>query len=378
MNSQRIHHHLDNAATSFPKPVGVSDAVSRALGMPGNPHRGAGTAARDAGGELEAARHEVAEFVGARAERLAFTLNATDALNGAITGLVRDGSRVVVSALEHGAVLRPLLQRERERRIELVRVAPRPDGRFDPAEVAAAARGAALVALTHASNVTGLVQPLARIAQLLPAECVLLVDAAQAAGSVALDVGELGPRAITCLTGHKALLGPMGCGTLVAGDDVELPPWREGGTGDGGDEQPSQMPQRLEAGTPPLPAILGLRAGIAWWRASDPIRVRVREQELLATMLESLRRARVEMPGWQEGERAPLACFRIPGLSPDETALLLESEHGIGVRAGLHCAPSAHRHLGTWPDGLVRVSVGPTTTPADAAAFCAAIADLAR
>lgn len=378
VNSERITHHLDAAATSHPKPDAVGAAMLGALSLPGNPRRGAGTAARDAERRLEDSRKVVAEFVGASPARLAFTAGATDALNGAIASLAPAGARVLVSELEHASVLRPLLRRHRAGLIQLARVAPGDDGLLDPDEVARRAEGASLVALTAASNVTGLAQPVAAIAARLPRGVPLLVDAAQAAGSLPLDVAAFGPQAVTCLSGHKGLLGPMGCGVIAVGDDVDLAPWREGGTGDGGDEQPSTMPWRLEAGTPPLPAILGLSAGVAWWTARDPAAVRRREQEQLGRIVEALRRAGAALPGWRDGERAPLACFSMPGLSAEETAQILELEHGVLVRAGLHCAPAAHRHLGTWPAGLVRASVGPTTSDEAVAAFESAIADLAR
>ena len=371
-----IQRHLDNAATSHPKPPEIAEAMARAMSIAGNPGRGSGTGAAAAKKSLEDSRDEVARFVGASAPRVAFTLNATDALNLAIAGLAPAGSRVVVTELEHGAVMRPLLRRAREGSVALTRVAPRPDGRVDAREIAEAARGAALVAVTLASNVTGVVQPLPAIAALLPPGTALLVDGAQAAGSVAIDVGAFGRRAVTCLTGHKALLGPMGCGALVAGDDVELPPWREGGTGDGADEQPLQMPQRLEAGTPPLPAIAGLAAGLRWWSLQGPAAVRAREQELLRRILDALRRAGASVAHGDAAERVPLASFALPGWSGEELAHVLQAEHGIAVRAGLHCAPSAHRLLGTWPEGLVRVSIGPTTPDEDVAAFCDAIREL--
>jgi selenocysteine lyase/cysteine desulfurase len=208
----------------------------------------------------------------------------------------------------------------------------------------------------------------------------LRADAAQAAGSLPIAFDELSPRTALCFTAHKGLLGPMGLGGVLVGAELELGPWREGGTGDGlSPMHPLEMPRRLEAGTLPLPAIAGLAAGIAWWRRRGPDAVRRREQELaqrLRSGLEAIPAVRLVAPE-AAGDLVPLVSFRIAGLTPDEVGSILDAEFGITVRAGLHCAPEAHRRLGTLPEGAVRASIGPTTEEADVEALLGAVAELA-
>lgn len=377
-------HHLDNAATSWPKPAPVVDATARALGGgAGNPGRGSGSAARRASGLLEDARRRTADFLGARLpERLVFTLNATDALNLAIKGLVPRGGRVVATRLEHSAVMRPLRGLASREALELELVTPRPCGRVAPEDLAAAAPGADLVVLTCASNVTGVVQPWEEADERLGELGVpLLLDAAQAAGHLPLDAGRLGPRTALALTGHKGLAGPMGCGALLLGEELEPRPWREGGTGDGASLlQPEELPARLEAGTPPLPAIAGLAAAIDWWQEQGPERLRGAERELGDRLLAGLEeQAGVRLPGRgaKEAARVPLVTFLIDGYRPGEAAALLESEFSVTVRAGLHCARDAHELLGTFPEGALRASIGPTTRAADVEALLRGVAELA-
>ena len=376
-------HHLDNAATSWPKPPAVVEAVTRAMtDLPGNPGRGTGRAPAAATASLERARELVAGFLGAaRPERLVFTLNATDALNLAIKGLVPRAGRVVTTELEHSAVLRPLRGLEARDGLQLERLSTRADGRIDPEELAARASGADLVVLTCASNVTGVVQPWGEVDEALrPLGVPLLLDAAQAAGSLPLDASRLGPCTALAVTGHKGLAGPMGCGALLVGAELEIRPWREGGTGEGLSlVQPDALPERLEAGTPPLPAILGLAAAISWWEREGAERVRERESALGAGLREGLAAiGGVRLLGPEPSvERVPLASFLVEGYRPAEVAALLDSEFSVTVRAGLHCARDAHQSLGTLPEGAVRASIGPTTTTADVEALLRGVGELA-
>ena len=326
-------------------------------------------------------RSRVAEFLGlVEPERLVFTLNATDALNCAIKGLVAAGGRVVTSDVEHSAVMRPLRGLAARQGLGIDRLRTRDRGRVVPEEVATAARGADLVVLTCASNVTGVVQPWEAVDELLrPLGTPLLLDAAQAAGSLSLEASRLGPRTAVALTGHKGLLGPMGCGALIVGAELAVRPWREGGTGESLLlVQPDLLPQRLEAGTLPLPALAGLAAGIAWWREQGVELIRRGESELTSLMREGLSLLPgVSLPGPQdEVERAPLVSFTVEGYSPEEAAALLESEHGVVVRAGLHCARDAHETMGTLPGGTLRASVGPTTRLEDVEALLRGVDDL--
>ena len=385
----RIHvqRHLDNAATSSPKPDRVIDAVIGAVThVAANPGRGSSSAARAASDLVEGSRRVVAEFLGlADPSRLAFTLNATDALSLSLRSLVPAGGRVVTSAMEHAAITRPLARMQRDEGVRVIRVGVDASGRYDPDAVARAARGASCVVLTCASNVTGIVQPFEETAALLERAGVpLVLDAAQAAGTVPLAADGLGPLTAVAVTGHKALLGIMGAGALLVGAELELGPWREGGTGDSlSPLQPVEYPKRLEAGTPPVPAIAGLAAGVAWWREQSPDRVRRREAELAARLGDGL----AAIPGvslpvserfGDAAPRVPLVLFLVRGYSPDEVGELLDREFGITVRTGLHCCPSAHELLGTHPVGGVRASLGPTTAEEDVLDLIAAVAELAR
>ena len=377
-------HYLDNAATSHPKPVQVHEAVARCVAMPGNPGRGSSGAATTAAELLESCRAKVAAFVGAaNPSRLAFTLNATDGLNLAIAALATEGSRIVASGLEHAAVMRPLRRLERSRTITLDLIQPSPAGCIDPDDVRRAAIGASLVVVTCASNVTGVVQPWREIASALSGTATpLLLDAAQAVGSVPISFDELGQHVALAFSGHKAMLGPMGAGVLIVGDALTLGPWREGGTGDSLDElQPVAMPRRLEAGTPPLPAIAGLAAGVDWWERTGPEIIRARESAMMRNVVDGLASIQgVVVPGAVIGDASPastpLIGFRVEGWSVHELAAALESEFSVIVRAGLHCAPDAHGTLGTHPEGTVRASIGPTTTDADVTALLGAVARL--
>jgi len=376
-------HHLDNAATTHPKPPSVARAVADAITQEvANPGRGSGSGARQASQLIDEARRSVAGFLGlSESSRLAFTLNATDALNIAIKGLIGDGGRVLMSPWEHSSVMRPLRGLEQRTNLRIEPLTVDENGRVVVSELAIAARGAQLVVLTCASNVTGVAQPWREVDEALRScRTPLLLDAAQAAGSFRIDFDELRPRTALAFTGHKALLGPMGCGGLLVGAELEIAAWREGGTGEAMRPlQPEEMPARLEAGTLPLPAIAGLAAGVAWWREQGPETIRQRENELAAT----LRSALAAIPGLSvlgpsdRLDRAPLVTFTLGGCSPTELETLLDSEFEVRVRAGLHCARDAHERLGTLPDGAVRASLGPTSQSRDVDALVRGLRELA-
>ena len=376
-------HYLDNAATTHPKPPSVARAVADTITQEvANPGRGSGSGARQAARLIDEARRSVAAFLGlSESSRLAFTLNATDALNMAIKGLVGDCGRVLVSPWEHSSVMRPLRGLEARTNLRIEPLTVDENGRVVVSELASAARGTDLVVLTCASNVTGVAQPWREIDEALRScHARLLLDAAQAAGSLRIDFDELGPRTALAFTGHKALLGPMGCGGLLVGAELEIAAWREGGTGEAMRPlQPQEMPARLEAGTLPLPAIAGLAAGVAWWRERGPETVRQREDELAATLREAL----AATPGLRllgptgRLDRAPLVSFQLEGYSPTELETLLDVEFEVSVRAGLHCARDAHERLGTLPDGAVRASLGPTSRSRDVDALITALRELA-
>ncbi|HEX9427277.1 MAG TPA: aminotransferase class V-fold PLP-dependent enzyme, partial [Candidatus Polarisedimenticolia bacterium] len=308
-----------------------------------------------------------------RPERIVFGLNATDALNMAIRGLVRPGDHVITSDLEHNSVSRPLNRLERDGVITLTRLPAGADHLIDPDAVARAiAPRTRLVALTQASNVTGTIQPIAAIGKIVRERgALLLVDAAQSAGVVPIDV-EKDAIDFLAFTGHKGLLGPTGTGGLVVGQRGDVGAWREGGTG--GDSsspiQPEEFPHHLEGGTPNVFGIAGLREGVKLVLERGVDAVLAHERKLIAAFVGALNdpgrfswygadKAILERGG--EG-RVGLVGLNLPGFAPSELAAILDEQFDIAVRAGLHCAPYAHKHLGTFPQGTVRLSAGILST----------------
>jgi cysteine desulfurase / selenocysteine lyase len=377
--------YLDNAATSFPKPEPVYQALDRfartSLANPGRAgHRMAVAAERT----LDAARHALNQFFrGEAPERWIFTLNCTDGLNLAIKGIIQAGDHVVTTDLEHNSISRPLQALEKAGVISLTRVAA-VDGYVDPGAVRAAITDqTSLVALTHASNVLGTVQPIESIAVMArEAGAFFLVDAAQSAGVVPIDLKTVAID-LLAFPGHKALYGPTGTGALYAGPrtDGKFRPWREGGTGgdSSGATQPTQLPYLLEGGTPNVLGVAGLAAGIAWVAERGPSNLRKHAVELLPHVVD-----------WAEDS----GCWRIAGrwdpethvgalslivpkpLTPQDVGGILDASFEIAVRPGLHCAPYIHRAQGSFPEGTLRLSPGPFTTEDDINGFIAALTEI--
>jgi len=355
--------YLDNAATSFPKPEGVYRAVDEVTRCTGNPGRAGHALARRAEAEIEGVRVRAARFFGTRwPERVIFTLNATDALNMAIKGFLQAGDHVVTTSLEHNSVSRPLAALAR-RGISFAKVGCDTEGRVDVESLKAAVMPRTrLVVLTWVSNVWGTVQPVEAVAEMCRRHGVkLLVDAAQAAGHVRIDMQAMGIDMLAC-SGHKGLLGPPGTGLLVLGADVDLLPWREGGTGVVSHQvsQPDFYPQRLESGTPNTAGIAGLGAGIDFLNQVGLPEVIGHESCLLGALREGLAAipsVRVYGPA-RAADQTSLLSFNVEGWDPMEVAAVLDQSFGISCRAGLHCAPWAHQALGTYPTGTVRFSVG--------------------
>ena len=382
--------YLDNAATSYPKPDEVyrfMESFARASGA--NPGRGGHRRAVEAEGMINDTRRLVARLLGfSRPERVVFGHNATDGLNMAIKGVLRAGDHAITSVLEHNSVSRPLNQLETDGVITLTRLPATPDHRIDPDEVARAFRpDTRLVALTHVSNVTGTIQPVGEIGRMVrERDALFLVDAAQSAGVVPIEM-ERDAIDLLAFTGHKGLLGPTGTGGLAVGERAELRSWREGGTG--GDStrpvQPEELPHRLEGGTPNVFGIAGLREGVRLLLERGVESVLDHERALLRVFVTSLKsRGRLQWYGAdttvvdRDGEgRVGLVGLNVPGFAPAEVGAILDERYDIAVRPGLHCAPYAHRHLGTFPLGTVRLSAGILTTADDVRQAAAAIDEIA-
>ena len=387
--------YLDNAATSFPKPLTVYEDATRFMQAFGtNPGRGGHRMAVGASRVVEETRLALARFVGAgdTPERVVFALNCTDALNIAIKGFVgwlrsREAAvpHVITSHAEHNSVSRPLEQLARDGRVTLTRVAQDDAGRVAPDDVGRAITAATrLVALTHGSNVTGAVQPIAEVGAIVrersDGHAAFLVDAAQTIGIEPVDVSDACID-VLAFPGHKALFGFTGTGGLYVGPRVELLPWREGGTG--GDSkhpvQPEEYPHRLEGGTHNTVGIASLREGLAFVERTGRETIRQHELALAARLLAGLAdtpNVRIYGPSNLEG-RVATVSFGISGYASQDVAAILDSSFDIAVRAGLHCAPYCHRLLGTYPDGTVRASLGFFNTPDDVAALLDAVRQIA-
>ena len=359
--------YLDNAATSHPKPEAVLQAVEAALTRyNANPGRSGHDRALAAGRVVLNTRAALARLMGAGdAMTVVYAFNCTDALNLAIKGVLRLGDHVVATQLEHNSVLRPLWGLAARKRIELSLVEPRPDGFVDPGDIMNAVRpNTALIVCTHASNVTGAIQPVAAIGRLARQRGIrFLIDGAQALGAMPVDV-----EALCCdlyaFPGHKSLLGPQGTGGLYIRPGLRLTPLREGGTGSASDSlaQPDELPERYESGTLNLPGIAGLGAGVE--HVSNRLsQIMSHERELTGALLEGLAAMEgvdVYSPR-EEAARAGIVAFNVGDLTSAQAADAL-SRMGFAVRGGLHCAPGAHRALGTLSRGAVRASVGHANT----------------
>jgi cysteine desulfurase/selenocysteine lyase len=375
--------YLDNAATSFPKPECVYNALDRfARTTLANPGRAGHKMALAAEHALDDARHRLNQFFNGKApERWIFTLNGTDALNMAIKGVLEDGDHVVTTDLEHNSVSRPLVAMAEAGFITLTRAAADPGGTVTAAAIAAAINPKTrLIAVTHASNVLGTMQPIEEFAKLARTHHVLfLVDAAQTAGVLPIDV-QAADIDLFAFPGHKSLLGPTGTGALYVGPRANLRPWREGGTG--GDSsnpmQPKEFPYYLEGGTPNVLGVAGLVAGLDFVEERGLDAIHKHEIELC----DRLRTVLANMPGFEifghadAARRVGTVSFRHESMPASDLGAILDQSFDIAVRPGLHCAPYIHRAIGTFPDGLVRVSVGPFNTAAEIDQLIAALKEI--
>ena len=365
--------YLDHAATSYPKPQRVVDFATRFLEERGaNPGRGGYRLATEAEYLIDETRTQIARCFGfAAPERVIFTLNCTDALNIAIKGLLNAGDRVVTSMLEHNAVNRPLEQMARRGEIELLRLPPDHLGFVAPEAIENALRQqpTRLLILTHASNVIGTIQPIAEIGEIAQKQGTLfLVDAAQTAGVVPLQMAA-SQIDLLAFPGHKGLQAFPGTGVLCVGDRAadEIRCWREGGTG--GDSSlpvhPNDWPTRLEAGTPNTIGIASLAEGLRIMAEQDLEQLLQKKQQQRQFLVEGLVDAGAECLTLGDAARyVATLSFRLPGMNPHTISTILDSSFHIATRAGLHCAYLTHQHLGTFPEGTVRISLG-NDTPED-------------
>ena len=371
--------YLDNAATSYPKPESVYEAVLHALRDVGaSPGRGGYRRSLEAGRILFQARESAARFFSiSDSARIIFAQNATGALNLALQGTLTAGDHVITTSMEHNSLLRPLYAL-RNKGVELSIVPAGPNGVVSADVVRRAVQAnTRMIAVSHVSNVCGAIQPIGALAGLCTETGALfLVDAAQSAGYLPIDV-ERAAIDLLAVPGHKGLMGPTGTGLLYVAPHVQLRSVIQGGTGSHStaEEQPQIMPDGFEAGTHNLPGIAGLLAGIEFLRERGLSVVYQHEHALLNQAEQALR----DIPGVtihgpaDPSSRCSVLSFTAAGVDPALLAAELDHNFDIAVRSGLHCAPLAHRTLGTFPGGTIRVSPGWFTTSEEIAFFSDAV-----
>jgi len=379
--------YFDNAATSWPKPAAVIDAMSFFMAEVGaNPGRSAHRMSIEAGRIVYETREVLARlFNVANPLRIVFGANATEALNLALHGLLRPGDHVITSSMEHNSVMRPLRALEEAGIVEIHVVPCSSEGFLDPADVESALRPETkMIVLNHASNVVGTVLPVAEVGEIARRhDTLLLVDAAQTAGAYPLDMEAMNIDLLAS-TGHKALFGPQGTGGLCIGERVEaheIEPVKRGGTGSRSEreEQPAFLPDRCESGTPNTVGLAGLRAGVEFVLQQGVEAIRAHEVDLTRRLLAGLMEIHGAMVyGSHDAElQTATVSFGVEGLEPSEVGLKLDEGYGVLSRVGLHCAPAAHRTVGTFPVGTVRFGLSYFNTAEEVDAAVSAVREIA-
>ncbi|MCE1229076.1 MAG: aminotransferase class V-fold PLP-dependent enzyme [Firmicutes bacterium] len=379
--------YLDNGATSFPKPNETyvfMDSFYRSYGV--NPGRSGFDLCLEAGSLVDDTRKLLSSFFGGTdPNRLVFGYNSTDSLNLAIFGMVQAGDHVVTTHLEHNATLRPLWKLEQEG-VEVDWVDFDAQGYVDPQEIIRRfKKNTRVVVMNHASNVIGTVQDVTAVGKVCRERGIhLIVDASQSAGMVSTKLDELGADVI-CFTGHKSLMGPMGIGGMCVREGVEIRKTRAGGTGVKSAQRDhlDEYPYRMEYGTPNLPGIAGLNAGVKWVLKHGVEAIHRHEMALWTRLRDGLNAidgvttyCTEDVPGKQ---RIGVLSFNVDGLEAMDTGTMLDVDYNIACRTGLHCTPMVHEHLGTDKiHGAARFGIGPFNTEAHIDAAIRAVSDIAE
>ena len=359
--------YFDNAATSWPKPPGMAEAMTKFLAEAGaSPGRSGHRLALSAGRLVYQARETIAELFHAPDPlRVAFMHNITHSLNQALWGILQPGDHAITSSIEHNSMMRPLRELERQG-VELSVVQCSPDGLLAPQDVEIAIRpNTRLIAINYASNVVGTIQPVAQIGQIARRhELPLLVDTAQSAGACPIDM-DAEQIDLLAFTGHKALYGPTGTGGLIVGNRVDLEhfsPLLRGGTGSHSEleEQPHFLPDMCESGTINAVGLAGLLHSVTWLKTQDIEHIREQERLLTQRLINELRDiSGVTVYGTHDAaQQTACIAFNIQGLASSDVGLRLDDEYGIMCRIGLHCSPATHRTIGSFPEGTVRFGLG--------------------
>ena len=354
--------YFDNAATSYPKPPSVYEAINFTLQHVGaNPGRGEHSLSQSANRIIFKARETIAEFFNIPNSRnIVFTSNGTEAINLALKGFLKPGDHGIISSMEHNSVVRPLNSLKNDG-VNVTIVQCDKEGKLNPDYVFKEIKeNTRLIVLTHASNVTGTILPVEEIGEIAAKKGIpLLVDAAQTAGTIPIDVVRNNISLLAC-PGHKSLLGPQGTGFLYICEGFNLKPLIEGGTGSNSElsEQPDFLPDRFQSGTLNTPGIAGLKAGIEFINKKSIQTIKEHEDMLSKTFINKLKeinRVRIYGP-LSIKEKTAVVSFNIKGKDSADIATALDEKYQIMVRVGLHCSPHAHKTIGTFPDGTIRVS----------------------
>ena len=376
--------YLDNAATTLHKPPQVAEAVLHAMTTMGNAARGAHSGALEASRTVFGTREKLARlFACQRADHVVFTANSTEALNIAINGLIHEGDHVISTDCEHNSVLRPLYRLEEERGVALDFVPADRRGLVDYADFERLMRpDTRAVVCTHCSNLTGNILDIGRIAGIAHSRgALLIVDASQTAGTVPIDMQALGVD-VLCFTGHKGLMGPQGTGGLCIRPDVEIDPWKVGGSGVHSYDrhQPREYPTRLEAGTLNSHGIAGLSAALDVILERGVADIQRAEHALMQRFYDGVRGiSGVTVYGdFSAPERGAIVALNIRDYDSSAVSDELAVTYGIATRPGAHCAPRMHAALGTTEQGAVRFSFSCYNTEQEVDAAIAAVRAIAE
>ncbi|HBZ82978.1 aminotransferase class V-fold PLP-dependent enzyme [Brevibacillus sp. FSL K6-0770] len=376
--------YLDNAASTWPKPPGVKERMAEAIeDFAANPGRGGHTLAMKASKTVFRTRVQLSRLFGIQnPNNLFFYLNATQALNQAIKGYLKAGDHVIASSVEHNSVRRPIEYMRREHQVEATFVEPRADFLFHVEDfVKAIQPNTRLLVVSHASNLTGVILPIAELGQLAKERGIaFLVDASQTAGVLPIHVEEM-KIDMLAFPGHKGLYGPQGTGGLYVHGDIDLEPLIHGGTGSQSEaiDQPTTRPDRYESGTLNTAGLAGLQAGVDFILERGVDRIREHEWELAKQTIIGLQ----QIPGVQvygpgiETERVSVIAFNIGEVDASEVSFILDQQYGIATRSGYHCTPLGHQTVGTEQRGAVRASFGIFNTEKDVEALMNAVREIA-
>lgn len=375
---------MDNAATSFPKPECVYEAIdsfNRYLGS--SPGRGTHSQTLQAGSIILETRESLARLFNiGNCINIAFTANVTESINIALKGYLQPGDHVITTSMEHNAVARPLFALS-QKGVEWTRVVCDSQGGLDPEQIKNAIKSnTRMICMSHASNLTGTIMPIAEVGIIARDHgIVFMVDSAQTAGVLEIDVVKQNID-LLAFTGHKGLLGPQGTGGLYVRPGLVIEPLIYGGTGSRSEslQQPDFMPDHLESGTPNTPGIAGLGAGVQYILSAGLDQIRRHELNLTTQLLQGLAKIdRVNIYGVSDpDQRTAVVAFNLEGMDCGEVSMRLDREYGIITRSGLHCAPLAHQTLGTLEQGASRLSPGFFNNEAQIERVIEAIADIAR